>query len=138
MSWVIYLRARLGASTEDSSVDLTHFREALAEHELKYKIIIGDNARTMVIYGGVDPNDDGQVTRMKANLDQTYMLFVHAHTIDDEDADAPLSDSEDETLNFGPPWFGMCAAAPNDALSLIFTPRSMHGGRGWENAYDGI
>ena len=44
---------------------------------------------------------------MEKILDDTYMEFVYAHTIDKtvDDPDAPLSDSEDETLFFAPPRF---------------------------------
>ena len=67
---------------------------------------IGDDGATMFMYGGVDPTDESQITRMRAKIDETYMLFVYAHTLDKTvyEPDAPLSDSDDETLAFGPPF----------------------------------
>ena len=129
----MYMRAELDTPVEDHDADLTNFWDMLNEHDLVYKIEIDDDARTMVMYGGVDPNDESKVTRMEANLDQVYMQFVYAHALEDPDPDAPLSDSEDETLKFGPPRFGMCEATSDEALSLFDTRGAVCVGRAWKN-----
>ena len=131
MTSLMYMRADLCASLGANGVDLTKFLSKIIGYSLKYKIDIGDDGATMFMYGGVDPTDESQLKRMRDKIDETYMLFVFAHTVDITvyDPDTPLSDSEDETLAFGPPFFGICEATSDFALFLAYTPPSVHGGK---------
>lgn len=131
MTSLMYMRADLCASLGANGVDLTKCLSKIIGYSLKYKIDIGDDGATMFMYGGVDPTDESQLKRMRDKIDETYMLFVFAHTVDITvyDPDTPLSDSEDETLAFGPPFFGICEATSDFALFLAYTPPSVHGGK---------
>jgi len=131
MTSLMYMRADLCASLGANGVDLTKCLFKIVGYSLQYKIDIGDDGATMFMYGGVDPTDESQHKRMRDKIDETYMLFVYAHTVDITvyDPDTPLSDSEDETLAFGPPFFGICEATSDFALFLAYTPPSVYGGK---------
>ena len=93
-------------------------------HKLTYKLLTKDHTFSLVLYGGVDPTDENQITRMKDILEKTYMRLFIAYVGKKPGSGSSESEDnskrrEDKTLHFGPHKFKVCEENSDEAWSFM-------------------